>query len=223
MTLSDYTQLKQCIVLAVVQAEKHNEILSSIKELFSAGINSVRRVEQIKTIRQLLSVLELRDILSEDNVQSLKNIALKLPNTEELLKKISDYEKSHVPREYGNYYVAAQNIATEPEESYIMNSHAPCIKTVSKRKKQRIFQTIIEEIGSFWRDLGRNLKVRECRIDEIDSQSRTLTEKATKVMKAFEYEKADPDKWFFILCDALEKSRRKDLTIAIQEVMAMNI
>lgn len=104
-----------------------------------------------------------------------------------------------------------------------MNSNTPSTKTISKRKKQRIFQTIIEEIGSFWRDLGRNLKVRECRIDEIDSQSRTLIEKATKVMKEFEYVKADPDKWFFALCDALEKSRRKDLATAIQDVMAMNI
>lgn len=104
MTLSDYTQLKQCIILAVVHAERHNEVLSSIKELFSTGINSVRRFEQIKTIRQLLSVLEIRDILSEDNVESLKKIALKLPNSEELLNKISYYEKNHMPREYGNYY-----------------------------------------------------------------------------------------------------------------------
>ncbi|XP_026739624.1 fas-associated death domain protein-like [Trichoplusia ni] len=223
MTLSEYSQLKQYIVFSVGTNERHSMILSSLKELFREAINSVRRFEQINTIGQLLKVLEIRDLLSEDNVECLKSIALKLPNPKEVIQKITDYEHSHVPRVYGNYYeTSSQNIKREPpiEESFLTS--CPVTNTLSKRKKQRIFETIIEEIGSFWRDLGRNLKIRESKIDEIDFQNTTLAVKAKALMDAFE-SRADPQRWFFVLCDALEKCRRKDLARSIQDIMAMNI
>ncbi|XP_075970633.1 fas-associated death domain protein isoform X2 [Anticarsia gemmatalis] len=225
MTLSEYTQLKQSIVYAAGQAERHSELLSSLKEIFRDGINSVRRFEQINSVGQLLQVLEIRDILSEDNVECLKNIALKLPNSKQLLKKITDYEDCHVPRECVNYYVGnkVSKGSAEQEESFITVNSNSVGRNISERKKQRIFKTIIEEIGSFWRDLGRNLRIRECDIDDIDLQNKTVAEKASKIMKAYEYHKADPDKWFFVLCDALEKARRKDLVRSIQDIMAMNI
>lgn len=117
----------------------------------------------------------------------------------------------------------AQNIKMPQEESFIMTSNSSLTKNMSTRKKQRIFKTIIEDIGSFWRDLGRNLKIRESDIDNIDCQNKSLAEKASKIMYTYEHEKADPDRWFFVLCDALEKCRRKDLVRSIQEIMAMNI
>ncbi|XP_021194122.1 uncharacterized protein LOC110378975 [Helicoverpa armigera] len=221
MTLSEYSQLKQYIIFSVGTNERHSEILSSLKEFFRDSINSVRRFEQITSIGHLLRVLEIRDLLSEDNVECLKNIALRLPNSQDVMQRITDYERCHVPREYGNYYTAStQNQKKEPEDSFITSS--PLTSNLSKRKKQRIFETIIEEIGSFWRDLARNLKIRECVIDDIDFQNKTLAIKATKIMEAYEY-KADPQRWFFVLCDALEKTRRKDLVRSIQEIMAMNI
>lgn len=104
MTLSEYDQLKQYVILSVGTNVRHSEILSSLKEFFRDTINSVRRFEQINSIGQLLKVLELRDLLSENNVECLKNIALKLPNSKDVLLKITDYESNHTPREYGNYY-----------------------------------------------------------------------------------------------------------------------
>lgn len=223
MTVAVYYKLKESIILAVGQAERHSEILSSIKEIFRDGINSIRRYEQINTIGQLLNILEIRDILSEDNVECLKNIARMLPNSTQLLKKISEYEDCHVKREFGNYYVTPQNSENIREESFIIGNSNSLLKNLSMIKKQRIFRSITTEIGSFWRDLGRNLKIRECDIDDIDSQSKNHEEKATKLMAIYEYQKADPDRWFFVLCDALEKSRRKDLAKSIQEIMTMNI
>ncbi|KAH9629036.1 hypothetical protein HF086_007521 [Spodoptera exigua] len=192
-----------------------------MKELFRDHINSVRKFEQINNISQLLKILEIRDVLSEDNVECLKNIAMKLPNSNDVLQKIADYEKIHVPRENVNYYtVKPQDLKKkESEDSYISTNP---LSNMSERKKQRIYDTITQEIGSFWRDLARNLQIREWEIDNIDFQNQTLHDKATKLLKAYEL-KADTQRWFFVLCEALEKSRRKDLVRSIQDIMAMNI
>lgn len=86
----------------------------------------------------------------------------------------------------------------------------------------RIWITIIEEIGIFWRDLGRHLKIRERVIQDIDKQNKPLMAKAKLLIEYYE-NRADPQKWFLVLCDALEKCRRKDLSNKIQEIMSMNI
>lgn len=86
----------------------------------------------------------------------------------------------------------------------------------------RIWLTIIEEIGVYWRDLGRHLKIRERVIEDIDKQDKLLWIKAKLLLEFYE-KRADPQKWFFSLCDALEKSRRKDLSKKIQDIMSMNI
>lgn len=103
MTLSDFSQLKHQVVRTVVTSDSHSDILHSLKELFREDINSIRRFEKICTIGQLLNILELRGLLSEDNVEPLKNIARKI-NSSELLVKVNKYEDSHVPREYENHY-----------------------------------------------------------------------------------------------------------------------
>ncbi|KAJ8732016.1 hypothetical protein PYW08_014746 [Mythimna loreyi] len=208
MTMTDYRELKEYIVFSVGTNERHSEILSSMKEFFRDTINSVRRFEQITTIRQLLKVLELRDLLSEDNVECLKSIALMLPNSHDVMQKITQYESYHSPREYGNYYTSpTQSQRRAPEDSFMTSSP---LGSMSKRKRQRILDTIIQEIGSFWRDFARNLKIRECDIDDIDFQNKTLASKATKLMEKYDTV-ADPQRWFFVVCDALERSRRKDL------------
>lgn len=120
------------------------------------------------------------------------------------------------------FYVTAsptQSHRKEPEDSFITSSP---LGSMSKRKRQRIFDTIIQEIGSFWRDFARNLKIRERDIDDIDFQNKTLAIKATKLMEKYD-SIADPQRWFFVLCDALERTRRKDLVRSIQDIMSMNI
>lgn len=103
MTLSEYSQLKQQVVITVASKDSHSNLLQSLKDLFEEKINSVRRFEQIRTVEQLLQVLELRDYLSEDDVSPLKAIANKL-KSRTLLNQINDYEENHEPRDYLNYY-----------------------------------------------------------------------------------------------------------------------
>lgn len=93
---------------------------------------------------------------------------------------------------------------------------------ISERKKLRIYEAIIEQIGTFWCALGRKLKIRECVIDEINRSSDNLYDKAAKILEIYE-QKADPQNWFLVLCHALDKAQREDLTKTIQEIMMMNI
>ncbi|CAG5040211.1 unnamed protein product [Parnassius apollo] len=221
MTFSEYSQLKQQIVITAGHNDKHSQILRALKEYYKDEIDSPRRYEQINTIGQLIRILEIRDVLSQDNVAALKVVASRLPNNSELLCKISDYESSQIPRGYINQYDIdrQQNISIK-EQKEILNDHACGL--ISPKKKERINETIVEEIGTFWRDLARNLKIRECVIDEIDDNNKKLCDKASKLLTIYQ-KRADPQRWFFVLCDALEKSRRKDISRSLQEIMSMRI
>ncbi|XP_072940763.1 fas-associated death domain protein [Epargyreus clarus] len=221
MTVSEYQDLKQQIVVSVGQSEKHGQILHTLKEFYKDDIDSSRRYEQITKIGHLLNILEIRDVLSKDNVGPLKEIARRLPNNNELSRKINEYEAAHSRGEYINNYVseATQNSSHRQVESPL-NNHP--FGHISNRKKKRIVDTVVEEIGSYWRDLARHLEIREGTIDNIESNNNSLAKKAQNLMEIYE-DKADPQRWFFVLCDALESSRRKDLSKTLQNIMAMNI
>lgn len=103
MTLSEYSQLKQQVLLDVSKSDNHAYLLDKLKQYYKDDIDSDRRFEKIFTMSQLLRILEIRDVLSEDNVAPLKEIARRL-NNNELLKRINCYETNHVEREYINYY-----------------------------------------------------------------------------------------------------------------------
>lgn len=103
MTLTEYTHLKQQIVLNVGKSDNHNHLLNKLKEFYKDDIDSNRRFEQINTIGQLLKILEIRYILSEENVGPLKEIARRL-NDNELLKRICNYEMNYIGKEYVNQY-----------------------------------------------------------------------------------------------------------------------
>lgn len=192
-------------------------MLDTLKVLFKNKIDSPRRFELITTITQLINVLEIRDVLSEENVVVLKDIARQLPNRVELLSKINLYEEycSGLKDNIENCGVLEQNTtcSTKP-----ITLHS----TTSIRKLNRIKDTIINEIGSFWRDLARNLCIRECDIVDIEFLGNTTAERAELILDKYS-EISDPEKWFVDLCLALEKARRKDLARSIQKIMIMKI
>lgn len=104
MTLiPSYSNLKEQVIFNVGIHDNQGNLLDHLKEFYKGEIDSNRRFEQIKTIGQLLRILEIRDVLSEDNIAPLKEIATRI-NNKELLKKINDYEISHVHGEVLNLY-----------------------------------------------------------------------------------------------------------------------
>ncbi|XP_034824472.1 fas-associated death domain protein [Maniola hyperantus] len=219
MTYSEYAKLKQQIVFNLGKSENHHHLLLKLKEFYRDDIDSERRFELVDTIGKLLKILEVRDVLSEDNIGPLKEIARRL-NNDELLQRIFDYETQHVPREYINYYAIDNKqptIKEEIEDRGVNNQF-----NVPLAKKQVIKRTIVEEIGKYWRDLARNLKIREITIEDIDMKHEKQSEKAKEMLDAF-FERCDKQRWLYVLCEALEKSRRKDLSKSIQEIMVMNM
>lgn len=95
---------------------------------------------------------------------------------------------------------------------------------LTPNKKDRIHLTIVEQIGTHWRDLARNLKIGEHLIDKIDQKYSTLDSKASNMLEIYYNDpKTDPQKWLLSLCNALERARRKDLSRTIQEILAMSV
>lgn len=90
MTLSEYSDIKKQIVIGA-SGDKHQKLVSRLKKLYKDEINSPRRYEQITTIGQLIDVLELRDVISDENVALLRNIASTIKN-EQLVTRIQEYE-----------------------------------------------------------------------------------------------------------------------------------
>lgn len=104
MASPEYTRLKDLITLKVGMSEMHSPVIRAMKDLYQQQINSIRRFEQIETVGQLLKVLEKRDVLSEENILPLKVLAQQLPNNNDILKIIDEYEESYASRKSLNQY-----------------------------------------------------------------------------------------------------------------------
>ncbi|XP_063621439.1 uncharacterized protein LOC134793717 isoform X1 [Cydia splendana] len=101
---TSYSKLKELITLRVSMSDMHSQILHAMKGLYQNDINSARRYEQITTIGQLLKVLELRDVLSEENILPLQVLSQRLPDNMEVMNSITCYEPNHGPKQNINQY-----------------------------------------------------------------------------------------------------------------------
>ncbi|XP_061710269.1 uncharacterized protein LOC133520031 isoform X1 [Cydia pomonella] len=101
---TNYSKLKELITLRVSMSDMHSQILHAMKGLYQNDINSARRYEQITTIGKLLKVLELRDVLSEENILPLQVLAQRLPDNMEIMNSISCYEQNRGPKQNLNQY-----------------------------------------------------------------------------------------------------------------------
>lgn len=93
---------------------------------------------------------------------------------------------------------------------------------MSTNKKQRIINTVVDNIGVFWKDLARCLDIKERVIDDLNDRYREVPQRAKHIMELYN-EMADDNTWFFDLCDALENCRRKDLVRKLKKITLMNI
>ncbi|XP_033219312.1 uncharacterized protein LOC117174232 isoform X4 [Belonocnema kinseyi] len=82
---------------------------------------------------------------------------------------------------------------------------------------ENALKRISERIGNRWRDMARNLDIREYDIDAIDAKyERDLKEKAYQALIVAQAE-SDPRRWKSNLMRALVEARRKDLADWIDE------
>lgn len=118
-----------------------------------------------------------------------------------------------------NFYISVSERANKSS-----SSEKPFQSGISKEVKDRITKIVIEEIGIYWRDLARYLRIRECVIDDIEFTTSTLAMKAKRMMLHYETSALyDPQNWHHNLCDALEKIQRNDILRSIKKIMMMNL
>ncbi|XP_063379136.1 fas-associated death domain protein isoform X2 [Cydia fagiglandana] len=218
-----YSKLKELITLRVSMSDMHSQILHAMKGLYQNDINSARRYEQITTIGQLLKVLELRDVLSEENILPLQVLAQRLPDNMEVMNSITCYEPNPGLKQNINQYAEEEIQQTVlPKPPPKENQDSAFSDGLCEKKRERITETIVEEIGSYWRNLARYLGIQEWRIDEIQCNGKPIEEKAAEIMEMYK-KRSDRKKWFFDLLEALEKSRRRELCKKIRDIATMNI
>lgn len=86
-------------------------------------------------------------------------------------------------------------------------------------KKHNIYKTVAEEIGTKWRELGRELGLKESQLDQIHAQNRDdITNKVYEILRKFE-EITLPRNYYNTMCNALTDVRRRDLTKKLQCIM----
>lgn len=103
-----------------------------------------------------------------------------------------------------------------PLQSTVINNPSDLSKF--QDRKHKIYKTISEDIGRKWRDLGRELKVKEGQLDDLESKYNTSTSRALAIFTMFE-EKSDPRSIVVDICEALIQVRRNDLRKEVEQIL----
>lgn len=86
-------------------------------------------------------------------------------------------------------------------------------------KKSKIYEIVSLEIGKSWRDLARNLSIREGEIDILNHKyPADLKTKVYTILDIFSTR--EPEQWSTKLAQALSKARRVDLQNKVLDIMA---
>lgn len=99
------------------------------------------------------------------------------------------------------------------------NPKSIAIGQFSEPAKKYLYDLIATDTGRSWRDLGRELGIRDGEMDEIEDATKSIKQRVLKMLYLFE-NRQDNKKTVFLLCEALEKARRKDLSRKIVEYLS---
>lgn len=109
----------------------------------------------------------------------------------------------------------AQAITSSAQSIVISN---PVDLNKFQDRKHIIYKLISEEIGRKWRDLGRELKIKEGQLDDLESKHNTSKSRTLEIFKMFE-EKSDPRSIVVDICEALIQVRRNDLRKEVEKIL----
>ncbi|XP_044268386.1 uncharacterized protein LOC123013723 [Tribolium madens] len=171
-----------------------SEQLKILKERYQTVINSTRRLEHIRSLSELIKVLEKRDYLNSGNTKILIDIASELKQPQ-LLQSLNSLQlnDNHVNQEHSGF------------------------ARIPKSAKDRAYKCIAEGIGKKWNDFARALGVLEGDIDHLDRNVRSISARVYKIL-AFHEQNCDKFRWHSKLLEALGEARRQDLRLKVQEI-----
>lgn len=171
------------------------DTLKRVISTYEDQIKSRRRCEAIETINDLIKLLERRGVLSETAQEPLLNIAQLLTN---------------VPTAPVSPVCTSERCL--PEQQPPQNDEQPDGICPSQNRYYPIYKMIAVNIGRAWKELARNLDVREGTIDSLEQQYKTIEERVYKVLQEHRSQPHYCDKSYISsLLDGLSKARRNDL------------
>ncbi|XP_061395144.1 fas-associated death domain protein [Musca vetustissima] len=93
---------------------------------------------------------------------------------------------------------------------------------LTDKKRAAIHKLVANDIGKFWRALGRALELSQGQMDAIEMEyPRDLVSRVHKMLQVFEEDEChDPRQNVLLLCRALESCRRKDLRRKVEDIMS---
>ncbi|XP_054715869.1 uncharacterized protein LOC129225301 [Uloborus diversus] len=168
--------------------------LIDIKKHFSACILSSRAVSKVTTVQDFLSLLEKRDIINPQNVAALYVLGELLKNSKiqhdvRTYKKLNDTSTKcdicNTKYDFQcTYHVPPENQKFEDCNGYNNN----CKDLETKNEEQLTLEEAIENvsfrIGSAWRELASELKVKEFQVDIIRrTYPNDFVQQARKMLK----------------------------------------
>ncbi|XP_017073414.2 fas-associated death domain protein [Drosophila eugracilis] len=216
------------------------EDVEQLKQMFVTEIGSQRRMDCIRSIEDLIDCLERADELAEDNVEPLRRMA---GNQAQLIEALDGYkppenfleppvnlyqeirlaeelrQQLHLssPQETRPHVSAVSVAAPTPA---IQNYTTPAVFT--EHKRTAVFKKISEELGRFWRRLGRSAGIGEGIMDDIEERyPHDLKSQILKLLQLIEEDDCHDPKHFLVrLCRALADCGRNDLRKNVEQIMS---
>lgn len=90
---------------------------------------------------------------------------------------------------------------------------------IQPEKRSRIHKLIREDIGTKWRDFGRNLELKEGKLDSINYEHNEVECKVNEIFKVLQGQRLDEFMYVEKICNSLIDSRRKDLAKEVLIIM----
>ncbi|EDX13870.1 fas-associated death domain protein [Drosophila simulans] len=228
-------------ILKQIAIEGCTEDLEDLKQTLADEIGSQRRLDCIRTIEDLIDCLERADELSEDNVEPLRRMSGNMPQLIEALsnytppenfrgRPVNVYQELRLAEELRQQLriaPASQNtqpsvsaLAAAVPPSGIQNYATPAAFTDSKRTA--VFKKISQELGRYWRRLGRSAGIGEGQMDTIEERyPHDLKSQILRLLQLIEEDDChDPKHFLLRLCRALGDCGRNDLRKNVEQIMS---
>ncbi|EDV54199.1 fas-associated death domain protein [Drosophila erecta] len=230
-----YDILKQIVI------DECPEDVEQLKLIFANEIGSQRRLDCIHSIQDLIDCLERADELAEDNVEPLSRMSGNIPQFIEALNGYTPPEnfRAHPVNQYQELRLAEElrqqlriapasqgahpsvsAVAAAGPPSAIQNYTTPAALT--DRKRTAVFKKISEELGRYWRRLGRSAGIGEGHMDTIEERfPHDLKSQILRLLQLIEEDDCHDPKHFLVrLCRALGDCGRNDLRKNVEQIMS---
>ncbi|XP_017123774.1 fas-associated death domain protein [Drosophila elegans] len=221
-------------ILKQIAIEGCTEDVEQLKALFADEIGSRRRMDCIRSVEDLIDCLERADELAEDNVEPLRRLSINQPKLIEALagytppanfrdQSVNLYQELRLAEELRHQLriapVQSVAVASAPTPA-IQNYTTPAAFT--DRKRAAIFKKLSEELGRYWRRLGRSAGIGEGTMDGIEERyPHDLKSQILRLLQLIEEDDCHDPKHFLVrLCRALGDCGRNDLRKNVEQIMS---